>query len=443
MGAYSYLGILGVQKRIPTPSKAPKIERRALRIADPVERLRYLRRAAARTPWMFPAALKLNWLPYRFRAHFDRYRFRYLGPLLFGLLLLTAPWPPPQSSSDMYAREHRLLAPFSNISSPARSPVSKVWLVEHTDTLELYSNGLRIDLTFTVPNRPRDSYPVFALTGAGSAGKTGTQPVGIVYHTTESHLALFEEDENHRLKQLGRNLLELIRQYRSYHYVIDRFGRVFRVVQESDVAFHSGYSVWADPEGVYVNLNESFLGVAFEAQTDEVGAVTPAQYSAARVLTEMLRSRYGIAAENCVTHAQVSVNPLNMRIGAHTDWAGDFPFATVGLPDNYAIPLPSIYVFGFDYDSTFIESAGGEWKGLKLAENQIARQAAAAGLPPTRYQAILRHRYKDISAALKEQSDLRDSALRDSGRKSASSSGAEPQHSAVHASNQDTQGGVK
>jgi len=269
----------------------------------------------------------------------------------------------------------------------------------------LYSNGLRVDLTFTVANRPRAHFPIFPLTGSTGATRTGTAPVGIVYHTTESHLVPFQEDENRRLTQLGRNLLELIRRERCYHYVIDRFGRVFRVVEESDAANHSGNSVWADAGGVYVNLNDSFLGVSFEGQTGAVDEVTPAQMTAAKVLTEMLRARYNIRAENCVTHAQVSVNPLNMRIGSHVDWASKFSFAALGLPDNYAIPLPSLYAFGFGYDTVFLQVTGQRWKGLDLAERQVENQAAAEGLSVPRYRAILQHRYKDIAAALKQQSE--------------------------------------
>jgi hypothetical protein len=130
--------------------------------------------------------------------------------------------------------------------------------------------------------------------------------------------------------------------------------------------------------------------------------VTPAQISAAKVLTEMLRDRYDLPAESCVTHAQVSVNPLNMRIGAHTDWASNFPFGGLGLPDNYTIPLPSIYAFGFAYDEVFLKATGSRWKGLDFAEDQVRRQAAAEDIPAARYRAILRHRFKDIAAALKE-----------------------------------------
>jgi hypothetical protein len=277
-----------------------------------------------------------------------------------------------------------------------------VWQVDHSETLERYSNGLQVDLTFVVSNRPRAHFPIFPPAGGADAAKFGTTPVGIVYHTTESHLAAFEEHENRRLKQVGLNLLEIIRREHSYHYVIDRFGRVFRVVEETDAAYHAGSSVWADADGIYVNLNDSFLGISFEGQTGATEEVTAAQISSARILTEMLRSRYGIPAENCVTHAQVSVNPLNMRIGAHTDWASKFPFAKLGLPDNYSIPLPSLYAFGFKYDEVFLRETGERWKGLDLAENQLDRQAAVEGLTVVRYRAILRHRYNDIVAALKE-----------------------------------------
>ncbi len=376
----------------PSLEQSPRIERRARRYSDPVARLRFLRRATS------PAS----------RRHFEFWvpssrAVRYLGWAVLPLTLAIAPGPIPSGNAGMFARERRLVTPVSALSATLPAAVPEIWQVEHSETSELYSNGLRIDLAFTVPNRPRAPYPIFSLAGAGSTRKTGKAPVGIVYHTTESHLAPFEEDENHRLKQLGRNLLEVVRRERSYHYAIDRFGRVYRVVQESDAANHAGSSVWADAEGIYVNLNDSFLGVAFEAQTGAVDEVTPAQVSAAKVLTEMLRARYQIPAENCVTHAQVSVNPLNMRIGAHTDWAHNFPFGRLGLPDNYSIPPPSVYAFGFIYDEVFLQSVGEPWKGLELATDQVARQAAAEGISAPRYRAILRHRYKDIAAALKER----------------------------------------
>jgi hypothetical protein len=81
-------------------------------------------------------------------------------------------------------------------------------------------------------------------------------------------------------------------------------------------------------------------------------AVSPAQLRAAAMLTEMLPSRYGIAGTNCATHAQISVNPSNMRIGYHTDWPSSFPFRALGLADNYAQP-PALLAAGFEADPSF------------------------------------------------------------------------------------------
>ena len=91
-----------------------------------------------------------------------------------------------------------------------------------------------------------------------------------------------------------------------------------------------------------------------------------------------------------------------MLVGAHTDWARGFPFGALGLPDNYAIALPSLYAFGFNFDEVFLQMTGASWKGLDLAEDQIRRQAEAEGTPVARYRKILQHRYKDIAAALKQ-----------------------------------------
>ncbi len=378
-----------------------KIEQRAGRISDPVERLRFLRsQVRPPAPPPMPGVAR--------RAHRMPAGFRQVGWLALVAAIGLAPGPIPKGAAETVARERGLLVPRADAPGAADAVewvVPRVWRVEHSETTEVYSNGLRIDTAFAVSNRPRAEYPVFALVGASTPAKMGSTPVGIVYHTTESHMAPFEEEENRHLKQFGRNVLEVIRQGRSYHYVIDRFGRVFSVVSESDAANHSGASVWAGAEGIYVNLNDSFIGVAFEGQTDATDEVTPAQILAAKVLTEMLRSRYGIPAENCVTHAQVSVNPLNMRVGNHTDWARNFPFGALGLPNNYAIPLASIYAFGFEYDDVYLRATGDEVKGLNLAQQQLERQAAAERTPVAKYRAMLRHRYKDIATTLKKQSE--------------------------------------
>lgn len=378
------------------PMFAPWLDLRAYKIDDPVERLRFLRREMQALE-RAPVASGRNW------------KWAAGAGVAVLVAILAAARPAHVAATAQPAVPIVTVAPesaryqaASMTLAPARTAPEKVWRVDASASLETYSNGLRVDLTFAEPNKPRVPYPVFPLAGGAEPLRYQSVPAGIVYHTTESNLADFDETHNGRLKQLGRNLIEVVREERAYHYVIDRFGRVFRVVEETDVAEHAGRSVWADQSGIYVNLNASFLAVAFEAQTGESNSVTAAQVEAARMLTEMLRFKYSIPAGNCVTHAQVSVNSSNMHIGTHTDWASQFPFAAVGLPDNYAQPLPSLTAFGFEYDGAFLQATGGRWRGLDLAEAQVAQQAAAEGMPVARYRAILRHRYSDILGVVAE-----------------------------------------
>ena len=239
--------------------------------------------------------------------------------------------------------------------------------------------------------------PCSAQQDPRTAKEWRSEPAGIVFHSTESHQAPFEPEQARILTRLARNVVEYVRQERAYHYVIDRFGRVFRVVAESDVANHAGNSIWGDGRGIYVNLNRSFLSVALEAQTDTPEALSPAQIHAAHMLTDMLRAKYSIPAADCVTHAQVSVSPASMLIGYHTDWADGFPFEQIGLPDNYALPLPSVAAFGFGYDDLLVKACGERpWAGLEKAEGALAQSSAEKGLSPGAYRRRLQQRYRRI-----------------------------------------------
>jgi hypothetical protein len=115
----------------------------------------------------------------------------------------------------------------------------------------------------------------------------------------------------------------------------------------------------------------------------------------------MLRAKYGIAAGNCVTHAQVSVSPSIMRVGNHMDWAGGFPFGELGLGGNYGIPSPSVGVFGFRYDNDYLRATGTDlWQGLLLGEDEFRRRAAAHGERVERHRLTLRKRYEGIIRAI-------------------------------------------
>jgi hypothetical protein len=354
-------------------------------IRDPLLRLKFLRRARIVPP---EPGRRTGWP----------------GTALAGLAFLIAAGISAPILIPRAARESRPApAPAARPPSPTgpSATVAKVWLVEQTPDSETYSNGLRIERQFEVAGQPR-RYRAFARAVAdGSRWFWRSEPAGIVFHSSESDILPFEPGQNRKLVEHGRGLLAYARERAAYHFIIDRFGRVHSVVQETAKADHAGHSIWADAEWIYVNLNASFLAICFEAQTRPGGGFSPAQIHAGKVLVEMLRSRYGIAEGNCVTHAQVSVNPRNFYVGYHTDWATGFPFAEVGLPDNYELLPPSLLLFGFEADSTYVNLSGaGLRKAVSLAEQQVQQAAEARHLPVSRYQEGLRKRYAAMVAAV-------------------------------------------
>lgn len=356
------------------------IERQAETIADPVERLRYVRMATG------TAQTASRW---------TRRRMLGLG-VAAGLGLAMR--------SDARRGAGRILraAAAPAVPRPPADAIPNVWPVEQNAQYDLYSNGLRIENGLTVANEARSYRLLFRETV--ELGPWRSQPAGIVFHTTESDQAPFVAGQKPALKRIGREVLLFVRNKRAYHFVIDRFGRVNRIVAESDTAYHAGHSIWADDRWVYMELNDSFLGVAFEASMQGEEPVTPAQITAARALTEALRSRYRIAAADCVTHAQVSVNPANMEIGWHTDWGSRFPFREIGLPDNYQIPNPSLYTFGFEYVPAYLNSSGEEvWKSLAAAEERVKQAAAEHGMSVRQYRGRLRQNYARARAGLYER----------------------------------------
>lgn len=373
----------------------------ASRIDDPVRRLRFLRRTVGDRCLLSPAAIRETgfWKAQR-------------GKIGVAAAIMLA-WPALEVSRGVSG----LLAvvPVVSAKSAAAESAPNVWLLERHGTAEVWSNGLRIERRFETANEPRsyEAYPI----GRESNPVVMTAPAGIVYHTTESHLAPMEEQQNRRLKIIGEVLLGFVRDNRSYHYVIDRFGRVWRVVQETDAANHAGNSIWADSKYSYLNLNRSFLGVSVETQTASSGEetpATPAQVHSLKVLTEMLRSKYRIAASNCVTHAQVSVNPGNNQVGYHYDWAAKFPFAGTGLPDNYGAAVPAIWLFGFTYDPSLVTVTGARyWEGLLRAEARLREDATLNGVSPEAYRKSLSQRYRTLFNRLKAKAEASAEAKRE------------------------------
>ena len=298
---------------------------------------------------------------------------------------------------------------------PAGVAPASVWLVDKTERSEHYSNGLSIDTTFAVPGERR-RYRVFEA-GRGMSAETLDKPVGILFHTSESDIWPLDEAHNDKLRDSSQSLLRYLKRNLVYHYLVDRFGRVYRVVDEDSKANHAGHSIWNREDAIYLNLNHAFLGLSFETRWEGGKAlpITSAQLAAGRSLTDYLRQRFAIPADMCVGHGIVSVNGKKHLIGHHLDWARGFPFEAFGLPDQYQRPLPSVAIFGFTYDDPFLSVMGEPWPGVTTAEHLLAGEAAARGKTTEEirkerraiYDAWVGEQTRDQEQAARQRADAR------------------------------------
>lgn len=288
-----------------------------------------------------------------------------------------------------------MLLPLPRASSHNRLAATNgsAWLVANNQAYDSYSNGLRVENTERVSSTQRFYQILDRNHDLSPSPMWYSEPVGILYHLTETEPDLASD-----------RVLRNVRDLRSYHFFVDRGGRAWRVVEELDVANHAGNSIWASGPSVYVNLNNSFVGIGFEGRTlPAIGTdLTPEQIQTGRLLTEVLRTRFRIPAENCVTHAQVSVNPENLRVGYHTDGANRFPFEPLGLPDNYSLPPASVSEFGFKHDQIFRAAMGSQsWQGLEAAERTLVQNASQNQVTPEEYRRTLQQKYRRLFSTFK------------------------------------------
>lgn len=359
--------------KVPGRPLAQWVEWRARRIADPVERLSYLRDSSA------------FWGKGPVRSALTGSGLHRAAMVLAAMLL------PVPMVTDGAATLKR--------AQPGAAPVpEKVWLGENKPDYELYSNGLRIEKRFTARAEGAQQFQRWRV--ADNRREERAAPFGIVFHTTESDAIQFDESNKGWLNRAAEGTLGYVRAQRAYHFVIDRFGRVFRTVPEDEPANHAGNSAWANDGHYFVNMNHSFLGVSFDGQTrgpDGKASMTEAQIVSAGLLTDLLRSKYQIPAANCVTHAQVSVSSVTMGVGYHTDLASGFPYQRLRLPVNYLIPLPSITVFGFKFDEHYANLSTDELQdAISAAETILRQEASRRGLSTTAYRRQLAQRYRSV-----------------------------------------------
>jgi len=294
-----------------------------------------------------------------------------------------------------------------------------IWLVEKTIDREFYSNRLQIITKYTMSNIPREYYRFPKNSKYMPVNSKITDKIsGIVFHASESDLYPFMPEMNRSILKYSKQLIKYLLRKKSYHFFIDRFGRVYRLVQEDHAAFHAGNSIWADNEEIFLNLNHAFIGICFEGRDFEeinitkaiagqstnsestllkptgISSFNEAQLRSGKELTDWLRVKYKISQHNCVPHALTSVNPDKMLIGFHLDLSRGFPFTEFGLTDKYQEPLPSIVEFGFLYDDYFEKIFNGElWRGIRYSQDILQRQALNSGVSVAEYRQGLHRRF--------------------------------------------------
>jgi hypothetical protein len=381
---------------------------RATHIADPVQKLRFLRRAIDGDR---PASTNVQLCVAPSRLIGTIRGVGLVGACCLAILLtaygLGTPTAPLNASSRVRPKtlEPTLLAldsetmktgativaaPVKNETTSPSLPVptieglgitpAAIWLADRGTDWELYSNGLRIETRYAVSGDAR-RFRIHERK-AGLQPTVYSAPVGILFHTSESDLWPLHSDFEKQLRKSSTALLNYVKEQRAYNYLIDRFGRVYRVVNDDTRANHAGHSVWANGKDVYLDLNSAFIGVSFESRWEggESLPITRAQLIAGRNLTHFLRQRYSIAPEMCTTHGLTSVSPKQHLLGYHKDWARGFPFAAFDLPDQYAKPAPSVELFGFNYDDDLVRAVGDGWPGAFAAETALIKEAFARGI---------------------------------------------------------------
>jgi hypothetical protein len=345
-----------------------------------------------------------------------------MGEVIPKIVFVPAPTPTPSANTPNNPTNPDPIEGFA---------LEDVWMVDEGEDFEQYSNGARILTKYEVETSQRK---FFALSKKPPKEKIALpfdpqqaifypeekdKPVGILYHVTQSDLLPFEPNYNSRLKGKSSHLIEYVREEKLYNYVIDRFGQIYRVVKDDNYANHSGNSIWGDDKAIYVRLNHSFLGVAFEGNWSSNVKLNPddineAQIYSCKLLTQILRNKYKIKSTNCITHGQVSVNPSDYLIGFHLDWAIGFPYASTGLGDNYNELPPSITEFGFRYDRGFQNSIGGKlWPGIELAEARLKARATDSNIP---LEELRKQLNKDFTLYLNWINKMRDLEKANSGK---------------------------
>lgn len=116
----------------------------------------------------------------------------------------------------------------------------------------------------------------------------------------------------------------------SIHYLVQRDGRVYKVIPEQHRAWHAGVGVMPDGER---DPNSWSLGIELEHLNEP--SYTDAQLDSAAELVAALMAQYGITGEHVVSHASVALPPGRKIDPVNFDW-GDFWNRILHVNTNYS-----------------------------------------------------------------------------------------------------------
>ena len=90
----------------------------------------------------------------------------------------------------------------------------------------------------------------------------------------------------------------------SCHYLINRKGKIIRMVEDKNIAWHAGKSKWKK----FVNLNKFSLGIELVNKGHRLGyqSFTESQIKSVINLCKLLKKKYKIKKENFLGHSDIA-----------------------------------------------------------------------------------------------------------------------------------------
>lgn len=122
-------------------------------------------------------------------------------------------------------------------------------------------------------------------------------PASVLRDTTRNFIVIHNDGSNMSARGT-RNVLR--RRRLSYHYFIDRNGKIYQYVDPKYIAKHAGISL---RDGM-ISWNDFSIGICLQGMNGLV--YTDRQYASLQILINHLKTRYGNIGHKLYTHSEVA-----------------------------------------------------------------------------------------------------------------------------------------